>query len=302
VNYLIYNPFAGKLQRNPGLMERAISALRESIGAVELRPTFGPNSAASIARDCIRAGATRILVAGGDGTINEAANGMIGSGVPMGILPGGTANVLAMELKLGGDPLKVARRIARLQPTPISTGVLHQDGAEPRHFLLMAGVGLDAAIVRAVKPDFKRRFGKAAYWIGGFSWLGKSLAPFRVRFDGRTVDATFALASRVKNYGGDLEIARHASLLDDEFAVVLFEGPGTLPYLKYFSGVLVNALEGMKGVTVAKTRCLEFLPSSDTEVDVQLDGELVGSAPVRVEIQPRSLHLLLPPEFVTARR
>ncbi len=259
-------------------MEKAIAELRQSIGAVELRPTFGPNSAASIARDCIRAGATRILVAGGDGTINETANGMVGSGIPLGILPGGTANVLAMELKIGGDPLRAARRIATMEPVSVSTGVLHLPGEEPRDFLLMAGVGLDAAIVRAVKPEFKRKFGKAAYWIGGFSWLGKDLAPFEVRVNGRTIPCTFALASRVRNYGGDLEIARHANLLDDQFAVVLFEGPGTLPYLKYFSGVLLNRLEGMKGVTVLKTNCLEFLPASGSGVDVQLDGELIGVA------------------------
>lgn len=278
-------------------MERAIAELRRQLGPVELRPTFGPNSATSIAADCVRAGAARIFVAGGDGTINEAANGMIGSGVPMGILPGGTANVLAMELKLGGDPLKVARRVTGLHPVEISTGVLHREGATPRHFLLMGGVGLDAAIVRAVQPEFKRRFGKVAYWIGGFSWLGKTLAPFRATFDGRTVDATFALASRVKNYGGDLEIARHADLLDDRFAVVLFKGPGTLPYLKYFTGVLFNRLEGMSGVTIAHTRCIEFLPSGPAPVDVQLDGELIGTAPVRLEIQRRSLSLLLPQRY-----
>ena len=146
-------------------------------------------------------------------------------------------------------------------------------------------------------PAFKRRFGKVAYWIGGFSWLGKTLAPFRASFDGRTVEATFALASRVKNYGGDLEIARHADLLDDRFAVVLFKGPGTLPYLKYFTGVLLNRLEGMSGVTIAHTQSLEFRPVGTGEVDVQLDGELIGVAPVRLEIQPRSLTLLLPPRF-----
>jgi len=148
VNYLIYNPFAGKLQRNPGLMDRAIAELRKSLGQIELRPTFGPNSASTIAAECVKAGAARIIVAGGDGTINEAANGMIGSGIPMGILPGGTANVLAMELKIGGDPLKVARRFDEMDPVPLSTGVLHLPDLPPRHFLLMVGVGLDAAIVR----------------------------------------------------------------------------------------------------------------------------------------------------------
>ncbi len=278
-------------------MERAVAVLRGHFGLLELRPTYGPNSASQIATECVRAGAARVLVAGGDGTINEAANGMIGSGVPLGILPGGTANVLAMELRMGGDPVRAAQSMPGMEAVPITTGVLELPDRPPRHFLLMAGIGLDARVVRAVSPAIKRRLGKLAYWAGGFSQVGRRLPEFDATFDGRTVRASFALASRVKNYGGDLEIARHANLLSSELALVLFEGASSLPYLKYFSGVLLNRLDGMKGVTVVSTHELEIRPLKQS-VDIQIDGELLGVAPVRISIAPSSLHLLVPAAYL----
>lgn len=298
---MIYNPFAGALQRNPREMDRAVRILKERLGPLELRPTYGPGSATAIAAESIRSGAGRILVAGGDGTINEAANGMVGSGVPLGILPGGTANVLAVEMKVGCNLVRAARGVCAWRPVPISTGVYRQNGRAPRHFLLMAGAGLDASIVKAVDPALKRRLGKLAYWIGGFSSLGKELAEFDVCFDGRQVRASYALASRVRNYGGDLTIARQADLLGDEFALVIFEGQDTYPYLKYFSGVLFNRLEHLRGVTVARTRSVQVRPTNGKPVDLQLDGELIGEGSATLEIARNSILLLVPPEFAAAR-
>src|ERR1035441_7970620 len=115
-----------------------------------------------------------IVVAGGDGTINEAAEGIIGTQVPLGILPAGTANVLATEMKLGGSLEKVARRLGELRPRRISVGHITCDGGRvARHFLLMAGVGLDAHVVYKLNAALKARTGKFApsrlfcrWWTG----------------------------------------------------------------------------------------------------------------------------------------
>ena len=101
---------------------------------------------------------------------------------------------------------------------------------------------------------------------------------------------------------GDLEIARHANLLRDDLAVVLFEGPSSFRYLRYFSGVLLNALQGMKGVTVARSRRLEFRPVSEAAIDLQIDGEYAGVAPVRVEIAEERVTLMLPGAFLKKMR
>ena len=188
-------------------------------------PTTGPHMAGAMARAHIAGGADLIVVAGGDGTINETAEGMIGTGVPLGILPAGTANVLATEMKLGGNLEKVARRLGELRPRRISVGqATFEEGRVTRHFLLMAGVGLDAHVVYRVNAALKARTGKFAYWVAGWSLLGKRLAEFDVEIAGERRRCSFALLSKVRNYGGDFEIARSVTLLHNQFEVILFEG------------------------------------------------------------------------------
>lgn len=296
--FLIYNPVAGKIFRQPQLIQDAVAILSPALGSIHLRPTTGPETAGAIALSCINKGATLIFAAGGDGTINEVVNGMAGSDVPLAILPAGTANVLAMETGIGSSLLRAAGQFGDLEPRDIALGRLLLPGKEPRYFLLMAGLGLDARIVRLVRPEIKRRWGKLSYWEGGFAQVGKRLPEFDITIDGETRRASFALLSRVRNYGGDLEIARHANLLADDFAVVLFEGPSSLRYLKYFSGVLLNKLNGMSGVHLLRARSMAFSPASETPIDAQIDGEYAGLAPGRIEIAEERVRLLLPRTYI----
>jgi diacylglycerol kinase family enzyme len=290
---VIYNPAAGKLWRHLDLLEKARELLSARLGRVELLPTPGPNAGAELARAAIGRGKARmIVVAGGDGTINEVLNGMIGSGVPLGIIPFGTANVLATELRLGSNPLRAAAWIPDLVEADVATGLLTGCGA-PRHFVAMCGAGLDARIVELVSPAFKRRFGKVSYWIASFGQVGQRLPVFEAAIDGRRYEASFVLASRVKNYGGDLEIARHANLFNGDFAVCVFEGSSSFRYLKYFTGVLFNTLDGMKGVHVLRARRIEFAPLGSARTGIQLDGEHAGFAPCAIEIVPKALRLLV---------
>ena len=135
---------------------------------------------------------------------------------------------------------------------------LLDNGNEQRHFVLMAGAGLDALIVYNIDAKLKASLGKVAYWVGGFSQLGRSLPEFEVTTGGSTVRCSFALASRVKNYGGDLLIARNASLFSDQFEVVLFQGAHTFPYMKYLLGVITGRLADMRGVKIIQTSSLEI--------------------------------------------
>jgi diacylglycerol kinase (ATP) len=272
---------------------RAAEILRARGGSVTVLPTTGPATAGEIARDAISGGADLIVVAGGDGTINEAAAGLVHTGVPMGILPAGTANVLATEMRLGRNWDAAVRQLAASQPRRIAVGTATL-GAASRHFLLMAGIGLDAQVVARVDNALKARTGKFAYWVAGWSLVGSPLREFRARVDGVEKVCSFALACRVRNYGGDLEIARGVTLFDDDFEVVLFEGSSGLPYVKYFAGVALNRLRGMRGVTILRARSLEL---EGEGVYVQVDGELLGSLPARIELAPDALTLLVPPGY-----
>jgi YegS/Rv2252/BmrU family lipid kinase len=263
---------------------------------VTLRATTGPRTAAAIARECIQSGADLILAAGGDGTINEVMNGMVHSNVPLGILPAGTANVLAVELGAGTRMAKVASQLSNYMPVRIAVGEF-ENTSEKRHFILMAGVGLDAMIVYDLDTNLKSALGKIAYWVAGFGQLGKKLPEFDVRIDGHQVRCSFALASRVRNYGGDLWIARNACLFSDNFEIVLFEGTDTLPYLRYLVSILTNRLLGTRGVTVTRAQQIELSCADDPRIYVQLDGEHVGLLPARLTLLPKALTLLVPEAY-----
>ena len=279
-------------------MERVVEILRRGGHHVTAAPTTGPATAGEIARTQIAGGADLILAAGGDGTINEVAEGMVHSTVPLGILPAGTANVLAMEMKLGRKLEDVAERLEQCSPHRISIGHLTADGGRvSRHFLLMAGIGLDAHVVYHVSGSLKARAGKFAYWVAGWSLLGRQLPEFDVEVDGERRRCSFALLSKVRNYGGDFEIAREVSLFDDQFEVVLFEGRSSLRYVPYFVGLAANRLSGMKGVTVLRAQDVVLRKPDDQRVYVQVDGESAGHLPAKIEIVPAALTLLVPPQY-----
>jgi YegS/Rv2252/BmrU family lipid kinase len=298
---IIYNPFAGKLGAK-GLkrLSHAAEILRETGHDTWLVPTQGPGTAGAIARRHIAEGAELILAAGGDGTINEIAEGVVFSEVPLGILPAGTANVLANEMGMGSGLERAALRVTECIPTRISVGrLLCMNGSErSRIFLLMAGIGLDAKIVYNLNLPLKARIGKLAYYIGGFSLVGRHLDEFEVVVEGRRLTCSFALISKVRNYGGDLEIAQHTSLLDDRFEVVLFEGRSSFRYLKYLAHVAAGKLAGVKGVSLIRSTVACMSGTADRRVYIQVDGEYAGHLPARVEMVPDALTLLMPEAYI----
>ncbi len=295
--HVIFNPEAGALRRHPGRFQRTLAAVRRKWPELQAIATEGPQTAGPIAARCIEQGSGLILIAGGDGTINEALSGVAGSSVPLGILPFGNANVLANELGLGNNPLRAAEMLSACAPVPVSLGRMNTS-AGARLFVCMAGVGFDAHTVRIVDPTLKRRIGKFSYWIHAFQHLGARLPLFRVRVSGREYLSSFALLSRVRNYGGDLAIARRANLLEDRFAVVLFSGESSFVYVKYLLGVVFNALDNMDGVRVLEAANVEVEPLDGESLDLQLDGEHAGFGAARYDIVEGHVRLLIPPPYL----
>ena len=296
---LIFNPRAGQFgRRGEAKIARAVKILEAGGHTVTVAPTTGPRTAGDLARLHIERGADLILAAGGDGTINEVAEGMLHSDAVLGILPGGTANVLAMEMKLGNRLERVAARLDELRPRRVPVGHVTCDGGRTsRHFLLMAGAGLDAHIVYHVNGALKARIGKFAYWAAGWSMLGRKLPQIQVEACGERRECSFALVSKVRNYGGDFEIARSVTLFEDRFEVVLFEGRTSLPYVKYFLGMALGRLEGMKGVTVVRTPQVKLCCPGDPRIYVQVDGEFAGNLPAEIRMVPDALTVLVPEEY-----
>ncbi len=291
------------MRRRPQLITQVLRTLQEQGHGVEPRPTAAPGDATQIAARAVAAGAKLILVVGGDGTINEVLNGMIGSDVPLAVLPAGTANVLARETRIPTSPVTAAELLHQFQPTRVSTGLVrNRDGAIRRYFVCMAGAGLDAHIVTYINPSLKRTLGKGAYWLAGFQSVTRRLEELDATLPQSTHRCSFALASLVRNYGGDLEIARNASLLCPQFGLYLFEGSNPLRYFKYFAGVLLKNASRLKGVTATTVTRLALDPINGGKVHLQLDGEDAGTLPATLEVVPDSLTLLLPPSYLQKER
>lgn len=294
---VIYNPVARTISRRKYSLQRSIQQLANQGISTNLIATRAPGSAVEQTREQIEAGCDLIVVAGGDGTINEVAQGMLHTRVPLAILPGGTANVLAREMRLSTQMEKAASQISTLKPFRIAAGRLNMAN-EQRIFVCMAGAGLDAEIVSRVDANLKASIGKFAYYLCGFRQVFKPLTEFDVTVDGKPYRASFALISRVRNYGGDLEIARGASLLRDEFEVVLFRGTQSVRYLSYLFGVAIGRAEQINGCQIVRGSSVMCREPLDSNIYVQVDGELAGHLPANMEIVPDALTLLAPAEYL----
>ncbi len=298
---LVYNPRAGRVLRSRGRFEKAIGVLRDTWPDIRLIETTGPRTAGPLAKGAVDDGADLIIVCGGDGTINEVAQSLSGTGVPVGILPGGTANSLANEIRLRNDMVNAARLITDAEPHDVAIGMLRQGESETR-FLLMAGIGFDALLVHGLELDRKERWGKLAYWWVALKEFGQRLEPFDLLVDGRRIRVGFALVSRARNYGGDLSIARGASLLANEFEVVVFESQSTIRLAWLFlTGVVTGTLHKKRDVQVLKAKRVEGLAGSNP-IHVQVDGEAAGFLPATIELASEPIRLLLPRKWLHRER
>jgi diacylglycerol kinase family enzyme len=198
-----------------------------------------------------------------------------------------------MELGLGSRLEPAIGRLAACVEKRIAVGRLRSAAGGIRHFLAMAGAGLDAQIVYDLNPALKARAGKLAYWAGGFGRIHRRVVNFDATAGGTALRCGFALISRVRNYGGDLEIARGASLLRDDFEVVLFEGSNPLRYLAYMIGAGCRQAQKMPGVHTLRATRVDLRG----DVHLQVDGEYAGRLPASLDIVPDALTLLMPPAY-----
>jgi diacylglycerol kinase (ATP) len=272
---------------------RASETLNAIACEVLLIPTVGPRTAGPLSMEAIENGASLIIAAGGDGTISEVVNGMVNSQVPLGILPAGTANVLAHEIGLSRNVVSAARQLAGCVPRRVSIGEITMASGAVRYFLMMAGAGFDARVIYHLSAGLKDKLGKASYFLAGLGRLGGTLPELDAVIDGETRRCSFALISKVRNYGGDFEIAPEVLLSDNQFEVVLFQGQNSWLYLRYLFGVVTKRLKHTPGVSFWRTSGIDLKPVDD-DVHLQADGEYIGTLPTRIRIVPDALTLLVP--------
>lgn len=293
---VIRNPAAGS---RGGRFAATLDRLTGLGCRIEVRETGARGDAERFARE--PGDRDLVVAAGGDGTINEVANGLVAgaSGLPLAILPLGTANVLAGEIGLGLDPGAIARTIARGAPRRISlgrvTGAQAGGGGAARLFFQMAGVGFDAHAVAGVNPGLKRRLGKGAYAVETLRQLAVFPFPrYRVMVDGEAYEAASAIVAKGRSYAGRFLLAPAARLEDPQFQVCLFERGGALAAAHYGLALALGRLARTPGFRIVPGRRVEIDgPAGDP---VQADGDIVAHLPVAIEIVPDALGLVMPME------
>jgi diacylglycerol kinase (ATP) len=289
---LVYNPTAGQRDRRA-----AMSALidRQRARGLELvnAPTSGPGDATAIVKSFVGRGIDVVAVCGGDGTISEAACGLEGSEVPLAVLPGGTSNVLAIEL---GIPTNVARAETLLHHgTPRQLRLAHADG---RPFLLWAGAGLDARIMGKMRLPWKRLLGRAGILPTALSqFLRYDFPRLEVTIDGHVHTATFAVACRARHYAGKWVIAPDARIDADQFEVLLFSHRSRRKLAQLFqlmaAGRAGHLKSGLGLARVVRGREVS-MRSLDGPVEIQVDGDCVLSTPIACRVGTETVRVLVP--------
>lgn len=258
--------------------------------AVDLEHTLAAGQATDLARRAAGHGYDLVVACGGDGTVSEVANGLAGSGVPMGVLPAGTVNIWATEAGIPRDPVKAARVMLEGQTRAVDLGL-----AGVRYFLLMAGVGLDGAVARDLRPIMKRSLGRMAYVLTGiWSFAGYKGSPVALVVDGRRLDrhVVWIVVGNTRLYGGVVTVTPRARADDGLLDLCIFSGRG------FFSsaGHLLALIRGrhLASAGVEYQHCREVSVESARPLPVQADGDHIGSTPQTFRIAAGALRVVVP--------
>ncbi|NLE76633.1 MAG: diacylglycerol kinase family lipid kinase [Chloroflexi bacterium] len=306
---LIYNPAAGQIQVRRDL-EQAVAYLEEHGWQVSWRETHGPSDGTTYAREAVASGCQVAIAVGGDGTVGEVADGLVGSQTALGVLPAGTSNVWAKEMgipsasyllhpqvraSLGfGAPwlLPAAELLVHGRRARVDVGRVNQ-----RHFLMWAGVGLDARITEEVEqhPEVKRQLGRLAFIMAAL-YIGRDYrgvrAHVRVGKAWLTRRIIMAVVSNIQLYGGVVRISPLAQLDDGLLDACIFQGQGLVSTVRHLASVFAQQHLRDPEVSTYELQHMEIHPARP--LPIHADGDFIGYTPAVIDVVPKALDVLLP--------
>jgi diacylglycerol kinase (ATP) len=310
---LLYNPLSGRRRgRRLADVDAALAVLRNAGVEASAAPTRAASDATDQTRQAIAAGCDTVFACGGDGTIHDVLQGLVGTNIALAIIPLGTANSLAHDLRLPLCPAEAALAALKAKPRRIAVGrIEYQDfsgNRGMRYFTVTVGIGVDAHLFYKLDPLAKRRFGMAAYCAEAtLLWLTHKMENFAVEVteeiaekrQRRQAEVSQLLAVRIGNFGGVLrELAPGASLDRDDLRLVLFHTRSRIAYLRYVLRGLFGTnwkVPGIELVHSTSAACREAGSSgsgSKPRILVEADGELLGTLPAEISILRDALTLL----------
>lgn len=281
---VILNP-AARSEKASRLLER----IRELSGGAPVRLTSEAGDASRIAAEAVRDGVEVIIAAGGDGTLNEVVNGIGNAPVRLGILPVGTMNVFATELGIPHGNLERAWSIIE-QGKVVAVDL---PKANDTHFIQLAGVGLDAEVVRKTTADSKKALGPLSYLLTLVQVAAHK--PPRVVVEtegGRIREGSFVLIGNGRLYGGPFPVFKRASLHDGLLDVLVFQNQSHWDVVRYFQAIAFGTHPELPDVEYFQTSSIKVTSSGD--VPVELDGEVAGMLPCLFSVEPQKLRVMAP--------
>jgi len=267
--------------------------MREKIESLSPRITVRMTTAAGDAREFARTALDEdfetIVAAGGDGTVNEVANGVAGSGVPFGILPVGTMNVFASELGIPLNNLAAAWNVIeegslRELDLPMANGAC---------FVQLAGIGLDAEVVRLTTPESKKSLGPVSYLLT-LAQVAAVPPPTVVLdpVDSHRREGSFVLVGNGRLYGGPFVLFKNAIPDDGLLDVLVFKNQSHWDVVRYFQAVAFGSHAELPDVEYFQTKSM--IVHSSVPVPVELDGELADVLPCKFGFSPQKFSVIAP--------
>ncbi len=263
-------------------IERASAALRRRGFLVDTLLTRRRGDAELFARQAAGKMPYRIIVGGGDGTINEVVNGVAGSDVPLALLPLGTTNVLAKELGVPEDMGGAIEVALSRPPRAVCLGKIDAEcQSSSRYFCLMAGIGLDGKAVYDVSAAIKKISGKAAYILSGIRNIVSYSPPeLLLRVDGAEYGGYGAIICKASKYGGHFRVAPDARLDQPFLYTCIFRGRRRRDLIRYALGILSGRHLKFDDVVYVKSSEVEIRGSAH----IQIDGDYLGRSPAKVSV------------------
>ncbi|MEW6103673.1 MAG: diacylglycerol kinase family protein [bacterium] len=289
---LIANPSAGQGRANR-LLSPVIERLKKMGYDVDIALTSKEGDGIKLARDAVEKGFELIVAGGGDGTLNEVINGMVGSPAILGVIPLGTVNVFCQEVGIGLDSLSACDCLKEGEIKRIDLGL-----AGNRYFILCAGIGFDAHVVSELEKEFKRIMGALAYPISGlkslFSWKPTRML---ISIDDQPLKRKgfLVVIGNIKAYAGpEISVTPLASLDDGWLDLCIFKKRTALDILRYTLGVITRSHTEFEDIEYFKAKYVKI--EAEEPVLVHTDCEVIGTVPMEFSIAPAILPVILPSE------